>query len=99
MYEYSSKILLQRLEEAGLGSLELLRDNSWAKSLREPLDRIIRLLKRVPEVLGASPNELPEGEDFGKFCLYSDVIDSFICKLFDYDDCAKELDFLDAMSS
>lgn len=70
MYEYSSQELLQRLEEARLGSLEeLLRGKSLTENLRELLDRIIQLLKRVFEVLDASPNELPEGEDLGKFVL------------------------------
>lgn len=99
MYEYSSQELLQRLEETRLGSLELLRDKSLTENLRELLDRIIHLLKRVFEVLDASPNELPEGEDLGKFCLGLDAIDTFVRKLFDDDGCVKEVDLLDALFS
>ena len=99
MYEYSSQELVQRLEEARLESLELLRDKSFTENLRELLDRIIRFLKRLFEVLDAWPNELPEGEDFGKFCLGLDAIDTFVRKLFDDDDCARELDFLDRIFS
>ncbi|ODM21494.1 hypothetical protein SI65_02338 [Aspergillus cristatus] len=95
MYKYSSQKLLQHLEKIGLESLELVRDKSSTKKLQEQLDKIIRFLKRVFEILDASPNELPEGVDLGKFCLGLDVIDTFIRKLFDDDDCIKELDFLD----
>lgn len=99
MYEYSSQELVQRLEEARLESLELLRDKSSTENLRELLDRIIRFLKRLFDILDASPNELPEGEDFGKFCLGLDAIDTFVHKLFGDDDCAKEFDFLDRIFS
>lgn len=103
MYEHSLQKLLQRLhggspERTGFESLKLVKDNKLlSKKSQQSLEKIVEALNSVFELLAASSNELPKGEDFGDFSLDIDLIDALVREMFD--DCIEELHHLDYFSS
>lgn len=66
--------------------------------LQELIEKITEVLDGVFKILAASPDELPKGEEFSRFSLGLDVIDVFVCDIFDDNGCVKALNKLDTQS-